>query len=196
MTTIENPDAEHQPVSRRGFAKAAVAALAVAGFGGAALNGVLAGQGDDAEAVSAERRRRCSRGSGGSGGSGGRRRRCRHRRRGAARVVAGGSARWRRQLGVLWRFNPLTRTSRWSLPRVGERTALPPGHQAARDWEAGPVRHWTAKRLVTCRVARCGHPARAHRARAGPFPPPADDPGCLCLRRALLRLHRRQVRRR
>ena len=70
MTKIENPDAEHQPVSRRGFAKAAVAALAVAGFVGAALNGVLAGQGDDAEVVSVERRRRCRRGSGGSGGSG------------------------------------------------------------------------------------------------------------------------------
>jgi hypothetical protein len=77
MTTIETPDAEHQPASRRGFAKAAVAALAVAGFGAAALNGVLARQG--AGDVDAERRRG---GSGGSGGSGGDdRRRLRHRRR-------------------------------------------------------------------------------------------------------------------
>jgi hypothetical protein len=62
MTTVESPDSGHQPSSRRGFAKAAIAALAIAGFGGADLKGVLAGQGDDAEAVSAERRRRRRRG--------------------------------------------------------------------------------------------------------------------------------------
>ena len=62
MATVESPDSGHQPTSRRGFAKAAIAALAIAGFGAAALKGVLAGQGDDAEAVSAERRRRRRRG--------------------------------------------------------------------------------------------------------------------------------------
>jgi hypothetical protein len=72
MTTMESPDSVHEPTSRRGFAKAAIAALAIAGFGAAALNGVLTGQGGDAEAVSAERRRRRS---------GGRRRRSGGRRR-------------------------------------------------------------------------------------------------------------------
>jgi hypothetical protein len=66
MTTSQNPDAEGQPVSRRGVAKALVAALAVAGFGTAALNGALARHGaDDGGGDDRRRRRR----------SGGRRRR-------------------------------------------------------------------------------------------------------------------------
>jgi hypothetical protein len=66
MTTSQAPDAEEQPVSRRGVAKALVAALAVAGFGTAALNGALARHGaDDGGGDDSHRRRR----------SGGRRRR-------------------------------------------------------------------------------------------------------------------------
>jgi hypothetical protein len=80
MTTVESPDSEHQPTSRRGFAKAAIVALAIAGFGAAALNGVLTGQGEDAE-VSAERRRRRS---------GGRRRRSGGRRRRSGGRNSGG----------------------------------------------------------------------------------------------------------
>jgi hypothetical protein len=86
MTTSEIPDAEHQSVSRRGFAKAAAAALAVAGFGAAALKGVLARHGDDDP--EAERRRG---GSGGSGGSGGNDRRRRRRRRNGGSGGSGGS---------------------------------------------------------------------------------------------------------
>ncbi len=76
MTTIENVDTVDQLTSRRGLAKATVVAVAVAGFGTAALKGVLARKGDDdAASVSAERRRRRRRGNrrgrGGSGGSGG-----------------------------------------------------------------------------------------------------------------------------
>ena len=59
MTNLENQDSVQQTTSRRGFAKAAVAAVAVTGFGAAALKGVLAGHGDDdASVVSAERRNR------------------------------------------------------------------------------------------------------------------------------------------
>jgi hypothetical protein len=47
MMSLQNPETEQQPVSRRGFAKVAVAALAVAGFGTAALNGALARHGAD-----------------------------------------------------------------------------------------------------------------------------------------------------
>ena len=75
--------AEQQAASRRGFAKAAVAALAVVGFGGAALNGVLARQGDDdAREGGSGGRGSGGRGSGGRGSGGrGRRRRRGHRRR-------------------------------------------------------------------------------------------------------------------
>jgi len=59
MTTTDYADAEHQQVTRRGFAKAAVAALAVAGFGTATLNGVLARHGaDDGRSGGDDRRRR------------------------------------------------------------------------------------------------------------------------------------------
>jgi len=66
--SLQNPEAEQQPVSRRGFAKVAVAAIAVAGFGTAALNGALARHGADD-------------GGGGSSGGSGRRRRRHGRRR-------------------------------------------------------------------------------------------------------------------
>ena len=52
MNTTDYSDAEHQPVTRRGFAKVAIAALAVAGFGTATLNSVSARHGAD------DRRRR------------------------------------------------------------------------------------------------------------------------------------------
>jgi hypothetical protein len=68
MMSLQNPETEQQPVSRRGFAKVAVAALAVAGFGTAALNGALARHGADD-------------GGGGSSGGGSGRRRRRHGRR-------------------------------------------------------------------------------------------------------------------
>jgi hypothetical protein len=77
MTTLESTEVATESTSRRGFAKAAVGAVAVAGFGAAALKGVLASQGGDGSGtVSVERRRRRRRRSGGrnSGGrnSGGR----------------------------------------------------------------------------------------------------------------------------
>jgi len=65
MVTLQNADAEHQSVSRRGAAKAIIGALAVAGFGTAALNGALARHGADDGRGHDRRRRR----------SGGRRRR-------------------------------------------------------------------------------------------------------------------------
>ncbi len=59
LTNSQSPDAEGQPVSRRGVAKALVAALAVAGFGTAALNGALARHGaDDGGGDDSRRRRR------------------------------------------------------------------------------------------------------------------------------------------
>jgi hypothetical protein len=79
MMSLQNTEAEQQPVSRRGFAKVAVAALAVAGFGTAALNGALARHGaDDGGGGS-------SGGSSGGGSGGGRR-----RRRGGRRRRSGG----------------------------------------------------------------------------------------------------------
>ena len=75
---------DERDVSRRRFAKAAVAALAVVGLGGAALEGALARHGDDDSGGD---------GSGGSGGSGGngRRRRRHHRRRRRKNGGSGGS---------------------------------------------------------------------------------------------------------
>jgi hypothetical protein len=74
MMSLQNPEAEQQPISRRGAAKALIAALAVAGFGTAALNGALARHGAD------------DGGGGSGGGSGGGRR----RRRGGRRRRSGG----------------------------------------------------------------------------------------------------------
>jgi hypothetical protein len=71
MMSLQDPETE-QPVSRRGFAKIAVAALAVTGFGTAALNGALARHGADD-------------GRGGSSGGSGRRRRRGGRRRHSGR---------------------------------------------------------------------------------------------------------------
>jgi hypothetical protein len=62
MTTSQNLDAEQPPVSRRGAAKALIAALAVAGFGTATLNGVLARHGADNGGRGGDDRRRRRRG--------------------------------------------------------------------------------------------------------------------------------------
>lgn len=69
MTTpVDLERDEARGVSRRRFAKVAVTTLSVAGFGGAALSGVMRARPD---AIAS--------GSGGSGGSGGDDRRCRRR---------------------------------------------------------------------------------------------------------------------
>jgi hypothetical protein len=74
--------------SRRQFAKAVTAALAVAGFGGAIYSGVLARQDDGVGEVGIERRRcRRRKGSGGSG----KRRRCRRRGSGSGSGSGNGS---------------------------------------------------------------------------------------------------------
>jgi hypothetical protein len=91
MTPIHSEQDEARNISRRRLAQVAITALSVAGFGGAALTGVMSARPDALARGSDD-----SRGSGGSGGGGSTcRRRCRRngntRRECRRRCNGGGS---------------------------------------------------------------------------------------------------------